>query len=309
MKKFYDIQMPEVAYLLGIFYADGCIRNTSRSKNTMSLTSKTSDAITIYDSIMKTGKWKFYSYKRATGSVSYFKLNSRKLITFLRENDYEEKSTRSADKILSKIPAHLRSYWFRGFLDGDGFIRSRAGSGCELGFAGDIRQDWHFMEELCKQLNIEYKIIKQEYKTKTGKIYRGSTFSIYNTINSLTILNYIYQNRDADKIGLYRKYEKYLSIIDKSRAKIIATSNIQKIKNKNNYTYRVSVCCNHAKIVKTLNTEIEAIKFKYITILKEKTSEYKIRKLINYWIFTTKFDIAPREVQLSELFPHMSNLI
>lgn len=308
MENFYNIRMPEVAYLLGIFYADGCIRNSLRSDNTMSLTSKTSDAITIYDSIMKTGKWKFYSYKRATGSISYFKLNSRKLITFLRENGYEEKSTRSADKILSKIPEHLKHYWFRGFLDGDGFIRSRVGTGCELGFAGDIRQDWHFMEKLCERLNIGYKITKNEYKLKNSKIYHGSTLYVYGAINSMIILNYIYKNREDDKIGLYRKYEKYLSIVNNLKNKVAKTSNIQKFKNKNNFVYRVCICEDGIRTIKTLNSEMEALKFKYETISNRKTWEYRIRELINYWIFIVKFDTAPREVQLSELFPHTNNL-
>lgn len=286
--QFINIKKPEVAYLLGIFYADGTIRTGKRAGSLITLTSKTSDAKKIYDLIMKLGDWNFYSYKRKTGWISYFKISSKKLWNFLYEHDYYEKSSRSADKILGKIPDNLKHYFFRGFFDGDGSIRSR-NTGCELQFAGSFKQDWTFLIKLLNNMKINFSIRKSKYLTKNGKIYKGSTLVIYNYENCLFLLNYLYQNYNNDKLGLKRKQKIYEKIISKCKKSIKKRHCIKQIFNKNETVYQMVVTDNNKKFIKTLKTEKDAINYKKQTIKINNTKEYRLRNLINYWEFTERF--------------------
>ena len=155
--QFLNIQTKEIAYLLGILYADGTIRHTKkRICYPIILSSKSDDANTIYNTIMSTGKWNFYTYKKNNHSISLFTTYNKKIWDFLYENDYYEKSERSATKILSKIPNNLRSYFFRGFLDGDGYIRVKKKIENSVVFTGNSKQNWEFIIDLLKSINISY---------------------------------------------------------------------------------------------------------------------------------------------------------
>ena len=58
-KQFLNIQKPEVAYLLGLLWADG---HVSSSKNELLLVTTYPDSIEFYRQFKKCGKWNFYKY-------------------------------------------------------------------------------------------------------------------------------------------------------------------------------------------------------------------------------------------------------
>jgi hypothetical protein len=65
------------------------------------------------------------------------------------------------------------------------------------------------MEKLCKMLNITYRVSREKYYSKKLKRWtKGSVFHL-NKYQSKIFLDYIYQNRENDKIGLNRKYQAY----------------------------------------------------------------------------------------------------
>ena len=102
-------------------------------------------------------------------------------------------------------------YFFRGIIDGDGCFYN--GKGLKLfSVTSSIEQDWKYLEDLFNSLNIEYKIRKKEHKNKTGNISHSSLIEVIGINRIIKIGNYIYNGFDLDKIGLKRKYDKYLSI-------------------------------------------------------------------------------------------------
>ena len=111
MGLFYNITLPKIAYFLGFCYADGSIRgNNSR----VTITILVEDARELKNSFSKFGKYCYYEYDRShknRRNIGTFHFNSRGLWQFLFDNDYNEKSTRSADKILSKIPYNLKRFF------------------------------------------------------------------------------------------------------------------------------------------------------------------------------------------------------
>lgn len=126
---------------------------------------------------------------------------------FLKQNDYKTKNL-SPDKIILKIPKNLKQYWWRGYFDGDGCISLFSKNKCHVIFSGPINQKWDFVDALFKQLRI-----KKYRKSKVQSICgQSSKVCISNRGDCFRFLNYIYQGRMMDKIGLNRKYKKYLSI-------------------------------------------------------------------------------------------------
>lgn len=207
--QFTNVDTPISAYILGLIWADGYIKHSNHIYS-ISLSTTYPDANYFIPLFLKTGKWKIYNFKHKNSNWKLsctIKTHNFYLSKFLTENDYITKSNASADKILSLIPENLQHYWFRGLLDGDGYIMT--GSKYSVGFASSIDQDWTYLEKLAKKLGIKYFISKRNYKSG-----QSSTFCISNRDDSLILLNYIYNNYISDNIGLSRKYNKYKNIVE-----------------------------------------------------------------------------------------------
>lgn len=216
VEQFLNIKKPEVAYFLGYFWADGYLL-TSRNELRFEIATEDMDMIkNVMDSL---GEWnynhrqRYVNYKKITSAIT----SNAKLTNFMIDNDYHLKSKVSADKILSKIPDNLKHYFFRGLVDGDGCIRVRdkknERKGYEITIAASVNYDWSFTKELFNRLNIRYKIYRKEYNSGGT-----STISVYGE-NAKTFGDYIYNGYDNDKIGLPRKYEKYLKCLELNKRK------------------------------------------------------------------------------------------
>jgi hypothetical protein len=210
--KFIAPSTPIVAYILGLLWADGYVKNNAR-KSVIALTTTYPDADIFIPLFLKTGIWRIYS-RTNKNHPSWrrrceIKTNNRPIADFLVQQDYESKSIESADKILSTIPSNLQHYWFRGFLDGDGHIHSDTMGTHNISFSGPYNQKWNFMEKLCDKLNLEYSIHQQ--KSKRG--HQHSKFCIYGMYKVIKLCKYIYQDYTKDAIGLSRKHNIFLNLM------------------------------------------------------------------------------------------------
>lgn len=209
---FLDIKLPEVAYILGLLWADGNI-SFYNGHNVIQLVCTPPDSYEYLKIFNKIGIWKFYEYENKKQSTwkarSTIVTHNRIIAEFLKSKLYCSKSGDSANLILDCIPENLRYYWFRGLFDGDGCLYINGG--CQqLSISSVYEQNWDFMEKIYKELQINYKIKYQISK----KGHKSSYIRITNRKDCLKFLNYIYQNTNKDKCFLSRKYNKYLDLIE-----------------------------------------------------------------------------------------------
>jgi hypothetical protein len=205
--QFINPTTPLAVYMIGLLWADGYIL----PPYVVTLTTTYPDAKYFIPLFLKTGKWKYYD--KIFENHPNWKINcniktsNKHLVEFLVKNDYESKSYKSANKILSTIPQNLKHYWFRGLLDGDGYIHTD-NKGCHrISFSSNIHQDWNYLESLCKELNLQYHILKDDRNN-----HISSVFSVSGKYKVLKLCEFIYNNFDEDQIGLKRKHDKFLQL-------------------------------------------------------------------------------------------------
>lgn len=171
-------------------------------------------------------KWSLFKTKKKIGQdVWMFKCSNYYIGVFLEGMDYHKKSYSSACKILSKIPDHLKHYWWRGYFDGDGCFYIPKGkkikSGCSIKITSSYAQDWSFIEDLNKRVGITLNICKRIRKDNNRRFSEVSTSG---QINCLLLSNFFYKDYDLFAIGLKRKYIKFVMLI-KNIKKLINVPN------------------------------------------------------------------------------------
>jgi hypothetical protein len=206
---FTTVTSSEVAYILGFLWADGCISSYRKGHAEIRCKIIKSDADDIEPTFNKTGNWKKYNYEYPTKKwkpTSTFSTNNKFLYEFLMSMDYNEKSEKTADKILGMIPLNLRKYWWRGYFDGDGSIYTKGKNTSQLILAGSFTQDWNFVKQLFSDIDItNYRI----NKLISNRGHSSSNVRICAKQEVFSFLNYIYDGREVDGIGLNRKYLKF----------------------------------------------------------------------------------------------------
>jgi hypothetical protein len=221
--QFINIEDPKVAYILGYLWADGYI-----VRNEVRLEIVKDDLDHIKPILESIGTWT-YSYRNRAGNQTSgcATVSNKRLIEFLKDNDYENKSFVSADKIISKIPNELKHYFFRGLVDGDGCIYVNDKKK-RLSIASSYNQNWDYVKNICDDLSITSYLYKNE--NSKGK----SSIIEMNGINAKLFIDYIYQ----DKIfGLSRKYDKAILLIDlynNSRTKLVTDKKLEALSLYNN---------------------------------------------------------------------------
>lgn len=250
----YDIISPEISYILGFLWADG---HVAKDRYSIQTNFAISDFPDLKEILYKFSNWneRIIKYNEKNPNLQNqisLILFSKELRDFLAENDYLIKSGASADKILSKIPEHLKHYWWRGYFDGDGCIYNKNYFSC-IAIASCYQQDWSFTEKLFKQLLITYKIEKRI--SKQGK---SSIVWAYGFDDVSRFCDYIYQ---GDQFGLKRKYDIYQkfllhkkTVFDKKSSKFLG---VYFNKNWNKY---VAYCFYEKRnyIIGKFNLEIDA---------------------------------------------------
>jgi hypothetical protein len=209
---FIKLNKPEIIYFLGLFWADGYMYQTKNGYNSsIGIGLVEEDMIELEFHLDKIGVWnkrvvskKKNSSWRQTKSIL---TNNKRIYNFLVDMDFKDKSFKSADKILTMVPENLKHYFFRGLIDGDGcfYVKTKINNRTVKQFtlSSSINQDWGYFISLLGELNVKkYGINKNT----------GSNIRVTNKEGIVKIGEYIYQNYENDRIGLSRKYSKYLCI-------------------------------------------------------------------------------------------------
>lgn len=206
-KQFEKIKKPEIAYLLGFIWADGYLNNKSQHfKISIEIAEK--DYNDIKSIFKKTGEWNIQKRERPNRQAQIAMSTSQKPIyNILKNYEYENKSKKSPNMILDVLPENLKHFWWRGYFDGDGcFYYNEKQSLRQMSICSSFNQDWKHAIDLFEKLNITYKVIKRQQKTSKHSVVRVCGKENINKFG-----NYIYQSKI--EIGLKRKYNKYLQII------------------------------------------------------------------------------------------------
>jgi hypothetical protein len=208
---FSNCSTKESAYLLGILWADGYLNCTSQHY-TIRLEIVARDAIKILPIFAESGNWLTQVRTRKNRKKQMrISTSQQPLYEFLKECDYENKSTVAPSNILSRIPKSLHNYWWRGYFDGDGCFYFNKKNKCrQLSIAGSFTQDWTECEILMQSLGIKYTITRRKQHRK-GKTHFSSTIRITNKVDIIKFGEYLY-GETYDNIGLARKYKKYTLI-------------------------------------------------------------------------------------------------
>jgi hypothetical protein len=195
---FKEVNTKEAAYVLGLWWADGWVTYENSYSIDIKLISK--DFSNIEWVFFKLGKFKKYTIKK-TGNhqkTTTLRLSGKELVDYLITLNYHTKNE-SAIKVINTIPNKLRRYWWRGYIDGDGHINPS--HPYKLGFSGPHNQDWSFLPN--------------EYNFRKRVVIGKNSFSNVNLIRKEEIFkfaSFIWKDYDIDKIGLKRKYDKFLCL-------------------------------------------------------------------------------------------------
>lgn len=195
-------------YLLGFLWADGWIQNKGYT-HLVGISIVKDDFVGVEVILRSFGVNAFYERQRIQNGKPFGRVSrgcaiqSGPIVDFLLDNNYDKKSGCAPSKILSVIPRHLKHYFWRGYLDGDGCIYVSRKK--EISFWSVIDQNWSELIKLTTELEVPYQIYT--YSRKGGR-HQSSVFRMGGIDNLVKFGDHLYQNYDG--IGLKRKYEKYI---------------------------------------------------------------------------------------------------
>lgn len=146
---------PELAYLIGFFWADGSISNENGYIIELvavdcAEVSKVIDRISV--------PYKTYSRSRANRQPQ----QSIRITDPLFTNELRKlgmSSYRDQAPLVELIPEEVRSYYYLGFSDGDGnFYYNKEYGLNQYTLSGRYNQDWNYLVKQLGELNIDSKI-------------------------------------------------------------------------------------------------------------------------------------------------------
>jgi DNA-binding transcriptional regulator WhiA len=197
---FENIKDIEVAYIMGLFWADGYI-----NQNTLSLEMIRDDLETLLPIFNSLGEWDISTRKRKGKkeqiAIKCHDYNIRKIF---EEYGYRSKSELSPTFITNNINSEITKGFLLGWFDGDGCIYTSEKQN-QVYFCGTYTQDWSYLTSLLDKLDIKYSIkLKIQKSGKYSVVYIGGRENIKN------FLYWLYSTKIK---GLSRKYDKYLTIV------------------------------------------------------------------------------------------------
>jgi len=210
-KNFISNITPESAYILGLLWADGCVRITKANTASIKIESISKDMKEYCPIFKKTGSWGRYTRQRQgwQETTSLFTSN-RPLANYLIQNGYKA-NNKDASLILRLIPNELLHYWFLGLTDGDGsWYANPKTHQKQFSISSHINQNWCYLTNQLELLNII------DYKSYASKNTKGAGSAVeLKTYHDLIIWgNFVYKDYNINKIGLNRKYKIFEIIKD-----------------------------------------------------------------------------------------------
>ena len=205
---------PITAYFLGFLWGDGCVY-IGKKGSAVNITINETDGKSLFTIFTRFNGMHVYSKPNNDKNFqrrnqTQFFLYNKQLCLFLQKLGYCEKDG-NANLILDYLPIPMHSYWFRGLWDADGcFYCAPSKKQKAATITSSYSQDWETIERILISLNITFRkdLIKKNNATLGS--HSRLTISKYDSIFKLG--NYIYRTYPEDKLGLERKYQKYLEI-------------------------------------------------------------------------------------------------
>lgn len=195
---FDNITSPSISYFLGFLWADGYIKNNGAAIEIEILSDDASD---IKREICGVINYREYHRKRGENETTAITIGDKHLVSLLVEKFGFDKKSALFMKT-DFIPTNLIKYFLRGYLDGDGYVGKT-----KIQFSAPYDYDWtHFISVLVMLGISDYKIRKYI----SSKNHKSSSMIINHKHDSKKLLDFIYEGRGEDRIGLGRKYDKYL---------------------------------------------------------------------------------------------------
>lgn len=204
----YKIDTKQKAYTLGYIWADGHLEQKGNYKR-CGIECAREDLESVKELFLSLPfEWHIsYRNRKKWKPQMCLRTSDKSFCTFLFENDFTSKSILSADKVLNKIPDEFKNYFFLGLSDGDGcFFISKNKINVAYNISSCFDQDWTYFENFLQKHNIYYSIKKVKNKTKYSYIYLQRCKEV------VKLGKILYLNYEEDRIGLLRKYNKFLEI-------------------------------------------------------------------------------------------------
>lgn len=203
----FDLNNKEHIYLMGFLWADGYLHHTKNRLELSIITDDFNDISNLFDTNCWTTLHRNRKGRKPQTTIGLYKKETCDV--FRKNYNYIKKSC-ECPNFINNIRKDLLCYFIRGFFDGDGcFYLSKDNKQKQCFLAGSYDQDWSWIEKILNELGIKYSI-----KQKTQKKNHKYSIIYITKKDILTFGNYIYHNYDNDNIGIKRKYEKFLKIIN-----------------------------------------------------------------------------------------------
>lgn len=194
---FQNVKIKEVAYVLGLLWAEGWVQNKSDySINIKMIEEDFREILPVFYTI---GEWKQYHYfPQNRKPTIQLRVSGKSLVDFFLSVDYHVKSSSPATKVLSLVPNTFKKYWWRGYFDGDGHIRSSHPYRIE--FASSWNQDWSFLPS---EFPFKISVITGTHSYSKARIWKKEDIIRFGS--------WIWENWDG--IGLTRKYNEFSKLL------------------------------------------------------------------------------------------------
>lgn len=191
---------PFIAYMLGFIWADGCL---SKRSSMVGFKIVDRDFADIKERWLATSSaWRYRTIDDGNPRhqiQAHVAINHHDFHDFLVQYDYLFKSGYSANRIINRLSAALRPYWWRGYFDGDGGF-TVSGATRRVSLTSVVDQEWDFFQVLANNLKIVYRI------TRRTTYPSNSNVLIENEASVRRFFDYIYQ---GEQFGLSRKLNRY----------------------------------------------------------------------------------------------------
>ena len=195
-------------YFLGFLWSDGFIE-----RQKIGIEVNEDDALNIIEDIKKIDFLKICTMNRHRKNrkpqMTIYFCNVKFYDKYI-VNYFIDKSESSPFKLINNIPENLRRYFYLGLIDGDGcFYISKNFKTKQFYITSSYNQDWTYIEDLFKDINITQYEIRRVISNKGDK---SSFIRIKKYNEILKLHNYLYP--ELYEIGLKRKYNKCKLILE-----------------------------------------------------------------------------------------------
>ncbi len=264
MLDFKNITKPEICYMMGFLWADGHLKidkfvDGSPYYTAINFNILDDDFAEVSSTFNTHMRWTTYKRKQSLNNkiIACSFIYDTRLAQLFKKYDFHNKSTSSPSKLLNAIPAKYHYLFWRGYFDGDGCLSIKGkGKQAQLNISSTFEQKWTSVCDLLDELQIKYKI--NHWIRKNSKY---SCVEIYTMSDIIKFCSYIYSNRDNDKMGLTRKYQKYLTVQQIFNNRRIKSSKYTGITKSKHNKWEVRIWSKTTKkyiFVGSFNTELEA---------------------------------------------------